>query len=245
MSEHEYSQGICGDGAAILKDGQPLTIEEIVQELRDGQAARAQGDAEPVGVIAHTSDCRGDDPKAFVKWLFGGDEINLPNGMELYTHPSKAQAVPEWMAEVSGNLTTQNNRITQDPLFVVFQKSGIVVDEDYDHDRIVWVDDEGNEADQETEDQLNYMRDEIEGLHYLDDEIELGDDERQEWRRMAIKEVDQFVTSCFTEAGAKEYLKANGHNLTRPHIYVTSLYRNEEMKRLRDWLMSQPPQGGE
>jgi hypothetical protein len=26
MSDHEYSQGICGDGAAILKDGQPMTI---------------------------------------------------------------------------------------------------------------------------------------------------------------------------------------------------------------------------
>lgn len=53
MSDHEYSQGICGDGAAILKNGQPMTIEEIVQELRDGQSARAQGDAEPeVGAMA-------------------------------------------------------------------------------------------------------------------------------------------------------------------------------------------------
>lgn len=29
----EYSQGICGDGAAILKDGVMLTIDEIVSEL--------------------------------------------------------------------------------------------------------------------------------------------------------------------------------------------------------------------
>lgn len=41
MSDNEYSQGICGDGAAILKNGQPMTIEEIVQELKDWQAARA------------------------------------------------------------------------------------------------------------------------------------------------------------------------------------------------------------
>jgi hypothetical protein len=34
---HEYSQGICGDGAAILKDGQPMTIEQIVQELQVAQ----------------------------------------------------------------------------------------------------------------------------------------------------------------------------------------------------------------
>jgi len=49
MIEHEYSQGICGDGAAILKNGQPMTIEEIVQELKDGQAARAQGGQEEDG----------------------------------------------------------------------------------------------------------------------------------------------------------------------------------------------------
>lgn len=35
----EYSQGVCGDGAAILKDGQPMTIDEIVAELN--QAAHA------------------------------------------------------------------------------------------------------------------------------------------------------------------------------------------------------------
>lgn len=50
MSEHrykqtvcrEYSQGVCHDGAAILKDGEPMTIEQILDDLRAGQAARAQ-----------------------------------------------------------------------------------------------------------------------------------------------------------------------------------------------------------
>lgn len=32
----EYTQGLCHDGAAILKDGQPLTIEQILEELRKG-----------------------------------------------------------------------------------------------------------------------------------------------------------------------------------------------------------------
>ena len=30
----EYTQGVCGDGAAILKDGVPMTVEEILAELR-------------------------------------------------------------------------------------------------------------------------------------------------------------------------------------------------------------------
>lgn len=35
----EYSQGICQDGAAILKDGVPMTIEEILGELRAQQGS--------------------------------------------------------------------------------------------------------------------------------------------------------------------------------------------------------------
>jgi hypothetical protein len=33
----EYSQGVCHDGAAILRDGQPMTVEEIIGELRKAQ----------------------------------------------------------------------------------------------------------------------------------------------------------------------------------------------------------------
>lgn len=37
--EKEYSQGVCEDGAAILCDGQPLSIEEILQGLRERDKA--------------------------------------------------------------------------------------------------------------------------------------------------------------------------------------------------------------
>lgn len=35
----EFTQGVCSDGAAILMDGQPITIEEILQKLRRGEEA--------------------------------------------------------------------------------------------------------------------------------------------------------------------------------------------------------------
>ena len=35
----EFSQGVCEDGAAILMDGQPLTIEQILERLRRGADA--------------------------------------------------------------------------------------------------------------------------------------------------------------------------------------------------------------
>jgi hypothetical protein len=38
---NDYSQGICEDGAAILKDGLPMTIEQILTELRSAQQPSA------------------------------------------------------------------------------------------------------------------------------------------------------------------------------------------------------------
>lgn len=43
MNTHEYSQGICADGAAILKDGVPMTPEEIVRELQANQQGFLDG----------------------------------------------------------------------------------------------------------------------------------------------------------------------------------------------------------
>lgn len=40
----EYSQGVCGDGAAILEDGRPLTIEDILQKLRELDFARRESE---------------------------------------------------------------------------------------------------------------------------------------------------------------------------------------------------------
>lgn len=37
----EYTQGACRDGAAILKDGQPLSIEQILEALREREALAA------------------------------------------------------------------------------------------------------------------------------------------------------------------------------------------------------------
>lgn len=45
----EYTQGICKDGAAILKDGEMMTIEEILEELRRIPVLEAERDAALLG----------------------------------------------------------------------------------------------------------------------------------------------------------------------------------------------------
>lgn len=42
MTNPEYTQGICEDGAAILRDGQPMTVEEILDALRDSEQLKAE-----------------------------------------------------------------------------------------------------------------------------------------------------------------------------------------------------------
>jgi hypothetical protein len=148
-----------------------------------------------------------------------------------------APRVPEGFAVIADNLRTQDNRMTADPLFVVFEKREVVVDGDYQHDRIVWFGDEGVEADAEQTERLDAIQNDVDSDQYLESEIEL---EGMKWRKLAILEVDSFVTACFTEAGARAYLEINGHNLRKPFIYADGLYRNEEMKGLRHWLMQLP-----
>jgi len=39
---HEFSQGVCGDGAAILKDGQPITVDEVIQLLNTAEHVKSE-----------------------------------------------------------------------------------------------------------------------------------------------------------------------------------------------------------
>lgn len=132
-------------------------------------------------------------------------------------------AAPESFAVISENIRTQDNRVTSEPMFCVYQKREIVAHEDYDHDRIVWVDEDGNEANER-------QRMRLELLH------ENYREPPEKWRRIAVKEIDEFVTCCFTEQGCKDYLACNGHNLRLPFIYVKSSFRNAEYIGIRNWL---------
>lgn len=147
---------------------------------------------------------------------------------------------PLFVYEMSELINAQDNRITADPLFCVFQKRTIVVDEDYDYDRIVWADGEGNEASDTETEKLNKLRADVDGDYCAENEIEW---DSVEWRRLAIKEIDEFVTACFTEQGCKDFLATQGHNLYKPFTYVTSLFRNIEMIQLRNWIAGMAKQG--
>lgn len=131
--------------------------------------------------------------------------------------------LPDEFYSVAENIRTQDNRITSDPMFCVYQKREIAVDSDCDYDRIVWVDEDGNEASEHKSARLELLHENFR-------------EPRENWRRVAVKDIDDFVTCCFTEKGCKDYLACNGHNLRLPFIYVKSGFRNAEYISIRNWL---------
>ena len=134
------------------------------------------------------------------------------------------------LSKLRTELQTQDNAITADPLFVVFQEERIYgVSQDYQTDGYTWVgeDDSAVTADDDEAKVLDKL---------LDDDRELsigGVTFERVWYRI----VPRFVTACLTRKGAEDYIACNGHNLTNPYIYVESMYRNAEMIALRNHLM--------
>lgn len=138
----------------------------------------------------------------------------------------------EQLSVLRTELQTQDNAITADPLFVVFQEEWIYgVSQDYQTNGYMWVgeDDSSVTADDDEAKVLDKL---------LDDDRELsigGVTYQRVWYRI----VPRFVTACLTRKGAEDYIARDGHNLTKPYIYVESLHRNKEMIALREHLMKE------
>lgn len=122
-------------------------------------------------------------------------------------------------------IRTQDNRITDQPVFIVERQRtewgyGIGHSDDYK-----WLNPENDysEADEE----------ETERLDELDNEC--GD--TGNWQKVFYKHYWEFVTPCFTEQGCKDYLAQNGHNLGVTRIYAHGSYRNDEWQAVRKHLI--------
>jgi len=138
-------------------------------------------------------------------------------------------AIPAQLRAAGELVRTQDNRITAEPMFCVQQRIrdyGFSVDYTDNH---VWIErDEGREADAEQAAILDAGR-KVDGV-YPEGFVRTG--YRDRW---------EFVTACFTKAGADAYIAANGHNLTEPRIYVESGYRNTEWIAVRAFLKGLKP----
>jgi len=129
------------------------------------------------------------------------------------------------LAEIGQLLRTQDNRITAHPIFVVQRKVRVYgIDPDLAGEH-VWHHSDGSDADAEM-------------TALLDEDYERGHRIPGEWNRTWYHEHWAWVQPFFTEEGAKEYLRVNGHNVRgETRIYVESGFRNAEWQAVREHLM--------
>jgi len=115
-------------------------------------------------------------------------------------------------------LHTQDNRITQNPMFCVQEKRRRVGLDSAYSDHRCWRDEENDETIFDDDEDFNPQAvGDLEEYGYVD-----------EWFTVMV---------AFTEAGCKEYIRQNGHNLKQPRIYVESFNRCPEMIAIREALM--------
>jgi hypothetical protein len=216
------------EGTDLLRTGGALQttvkMQVAIDQLR-AALSRPAADSEAVAWMCKTAN-------GYTAFSASGPDFPVNSGevTPLFTRPSAA-AVPEVddaMARIGQLIHTQDNRITDAPIFIVQQKRQRVAHADYDNDGIVWVNDDHQEADAE-----EYAR--LEAAFREDGDEPVG------WRRLAVRDEWEFVTACFTEHGCKEYFARNGHNLCEPRIYAAGSYRNEEWRAVRKHLMALTP----
>lgn len=139
------------------------------------------------------------------------------------------------LSELAENIKTQDNLGTLEPLYCVYAKTTLPVDDEScgGHTvREIWIDAEDyNEVeDEEFSSALSVI---AEG----NSEVEvMVDGYKTRYERKFVAVIPVFITACLTRAGADAYIAANGHNLEQPYVYVHSLYRNDEMIGLRAFI---------
>jgi len=130
------------------------------------------------------------------------------------------------LEEIRKNLLTQDNRIAADPMFVVERRvRDWGMDPDY-AEAYAWVDAEDDHAEA--------GENEADAL----DAKDARGEPTAPWTRAWYRDRWEFVTACFTEAGAQACIDAHGHNLGEARIYIHSWWRNDEWITVRAALLS-------
>lgn len=135
------------------------------------------------------------------------------------------------LRELAEQLRTQDNAITENPIFMVQQRRrlwGYNSDEYSQEDCVVGVQWFNEDNDEASDEQLKSLR-RYWSMHHA---------EPEGWRRVGYIDLWEHVQPFFTRAGAELYIDQNRHNLRDPRVYVESGYRNAEWQFLRDFIQS-------
>lgn len=126
-------------------------------------------------------------------------------------------------------ILTQDNLGTAHPVFVVqTEERDYGINHEYSYDGYIWYDIKQGErvCDRELEGELEVA--DAACRSRTESGNRLADFEKR-YYRTRWNDIQWF----FTDEGAKQYIKNEGHNLRNPRVYVKSFYRNPEMIAMR------------
>ena len=160
----------------------------------------------------------------------------------------------EALSRMAKNMHTQDNRITANPIFCVYQKEERPAEEgryqcfyteDHDHRLDAGDNDELVEwfkkNQQEILDSYDVTKEELDtvmeehDMFMADEIVELLKLQRHEYDIVDVAVTGQYY---FTEEACHRHIKANSYHYTEPHSFVESAWRNPEMQLLREVVMS-------
>ena len=153
------------------------------------------------------------------KWAFRGFVVGRANR-------SSTTLIPSELMQIGELIRAQDNRATDQPLFIVQQKRSYVANADHNDCYYEWRETRSGE----------YVDASPERAKRLENIYSKTCREPVGWKRFAVFDVWEFVTACFTKQGCEDYITSNGHNLEKPRIYANDSYRNHEYQAVRNWL---------
>ncbi len=133
------------------------------------------------------------------------------------------------LAHIQQELRTQDNACTAHPLYVVFNKRRIYgMDPEFGDDHhYEWIDNFSGDFTQADE-RKKLACDRYERMY--------GQNPKK-WDKRYYVEVDEFVTCFFTLEAAQLFIVKRRGGYNHLHVYVDSLYRNQEMQDIRNALL--------
>lgn len=146
----------------------------------------------------------------------------------------------DFLMNLSKELKTQDNRITEHPIYRVYQKTTIVKADGFG-DQIGYLDDEGHitslEDLQKSGEIEDYRREHPEDSDE-DDECIL--ENRLKYQKLELNEEDIPVSGqvYFTENAAATHIVANHYHYNRPFTFVESAWRNFEWQTIREIILN-------
>ena len=134
----------------------------------------------------------------------------------------------DFLKNLSHELQTQDNLCTEFPLYVVYSRQEICLNDERtglaENVHTIYI----NQFDSE-----DYCDSEEE----LEAKIKEEDGNRDDYEEITVGDINRFESAFLTRKGAEDYIKIQGHHMRKPFIYVEGLYRNYEMQEVRNILM--------